>query len=111
MEEEDILDDFLLDSDEIENTDVFNVDSKIRIEGYKDYEVMDIIGGSLYLHMMLDLYGIINRLEGDKDNEITLKVIDTLHRGYFARVYDVSVYDMPVLLREKECIILYYIIL
>ena len=101
-DELEMLDEFLENAEEIENFDLYNINNKISMKAGADYEAIDISG----INLVDALYGIIDYLQDDEDAEISLDVIsDTLHKGYFVRAYETSMYDIPELIEEKERIL------
>lgn len=109
VEEEDILDDFVLDAGEIDTSAMLSVESKIEIEGQPDYEALDIIGGRLHLDLMLAMDGIVGHLEEDEESKLSLHIVTgNLHRGYFGRAYDMPLHEIPAVVTEKTRIMADY---
>ncbi len=102
-EEEETLDDFVMDIEDVETSAMLSVENRIANDGYADYEAMDLIGSELYVHMMDAFNEITDFLENDEECEISLNVIESaLHAGYYARICEKSLYEIPALAAGKQ---------
>ena len=108
-EEEEILDDILMDLEDIEMEAMLSCESRISINNRPDFEALDLLGDGLFTHMMLALYGIVNTIEGDEDEEISLDfIVNALHIDYYIRTCEESLYEISVLAEEKNRILADY---
>ena len=102
-EQEETLDDFVMDIEDVETSAMLSVGNRVANDGYADYEAIDLIGSELYVHMMDAFNEITDFLENDEECEISLNVIESaLHAGYYARICEKSLYEIPALVAGKQ---------